>query len=116
MSADNRLVLTGHISCYPDPVSFCEGEEVGVYHGDDEYPGWVWIETRDGRKGWAPEEYLEIEGGGAKARCGYDSTELDTRKGETVSVILEISGWSLVENETGARGWVPGITLGNPEK
>jgi uncharacterized protein YgiM (DUF1202 family) len=113
MEGDIRQVIKGHIACYTDPVLLEEGDEVTVGHGDDEYPGWVWISTGDGKQGWAPREYLEITGDRARALRSYDSTELETLKGERLSVVLEHEGWALVENESGDRGWVPEMTLGN---
>lgn len=116
MSKDTRMVVRGHTSCYPQPVRFRQGDEVDVGKGDDEYPGWVWVTVGSGDSGWAPEEYLEIEGSRAKAGRDYDSTELNTIRGQRVSVVLELCGWALVDDESGSRGWVPSVTLGNPEK
>ena len=116
MNEDVRLVVKGHTSCYPEPVRLRQGDLLEVGKGDDEYPGWVWVTAGNGECGWAPEEYLEIEGTMAKAKRDYDSTELDTARGQRVSVILEVCGWALVDDESGARGWVPSETLGNRGK
>lgn len=107
-----KLVTRGHSSCFPEPVAFRIGDSLMLGRNDDEYSEWVWVETSEGRTGWAPEAFIERNGNGGTALRDYDSTELDTCRGETVTVLEETGGWSLVRNSLGAAGWVPTETLG----
>ena len=48
-------VIEAHVSDYPNPISFENGQEIRVGKRDTQYEGWVWVTTNDGNEGWAPE-------------------------------------------------------------
>ncbi|OPL19254.1 MAG: hypothetical protein AVO35_11795 [Candidatus Aegiribacteria sp. MLS_C] len=108
-----RVVARGHSACYPEPVAFSTGDSLSIGGNDDEYPEWLWVVTSEGKEGWAPETFIARNGSEGTALRDYDSNELDTCRGETVFLLEETGGWSLVRNSLGASGWVPSETLGN---
>ena len=96
------------MSNYPDPINFSPGDRLKLEKRDDQYPGWIWVTTPSGKKGWAPESLIcaETEQEGL-ALSGYTARELDTSEGESVFCSDEQSGWLWVENERGETGWIP---------
>jgi SH3-like domain-containing protein len=100
-----RRVFRQHRSEYPDPVSFASGEALRIGDRDTEYPGWIWVAAADGREGWAPEQYLDLEAG--VARVDYTARELDVDPGEQLVVLKRLNDWAWVRNAGGECGWVP---------
>ena len=81
-----------------------------VYVGEESvaYPHWVRIRVPDGRKTWIPEAYVRgKEGEEGTVLVDYNSRELETKGGETVTVLLEIFSWSWVRTDDGRHGWLP---------
>lgn len=101
-----RVVLA-YEACYPDPLTVSAGELVHVGRRDEEWPGYVWCTTREGKAGWVPEGYLEQDGSTGRLRCDYSARELSVRPGELLTVEVEESGWLWARNPAGERGWVP---------
>ncbi len=103
------IAIESYQSCYPDPVFFRSGDLVSIGRKDDEYPGWIWITTRDGLQGWAPEQYLSINvlTKNATAKQDYSARELDTHKGDILTLHYELNSWGWVENGGNSSGWVP---------
>ncbi len=104
-------VRTAHQSQYPNPLGFQAGEVLEVGHSDDEYPGWVWVTTTDGNQGWAPEQLIDMTTRPPRALAHYSATELNTMKGECVTVTEVLNQWAWVTNGQGQSGWVPEKTL-----
>jgi SH3-like domain-containing protein len=111
-----RIVTQAHVSEYPNPISFAAGETVQLGNEDTEFPGWIWVTTQDGNQGWAPLAYLELAADSRTARTctSYNARELNTRSGDVVVVLDELSNWTRVQNAAGEKGWVPSRTL-SPE-
>ncbi len=103
-------VIHQHRSNYPDPVSFRRGDRLVAGRRDTEYPGWIRVTAGDGREGWAPEQYLDLDESPALALEDYSARELDTEIGEQLDVLQVLNDWLLVENARGVRGWVPAQT------
>ena len=102
------IVVEPHKSNYPNPISFSEGERLTVVRDDTEYKGWIRVKTKDGNKGWAPIQYLQIEEANkAVATHDYTATELNTRIGEELILHYELNDWGWVEKNNGTCGWVP---------
>jgi hypothetical protein len=70
-------------------------------------PGWWWCRGPDRREGWAPAEFLAIEGGEATVSREYDAHELSVSTGEDVEVLEDIAGWARVTNGAGLTRWIP---------
>lgn len=47
-------VIEDYQACYPDPVTFSEGDSLILGKSDDEFPGWIWVTSGSGKEGWAP--------------------------------------------------------------
>ena len=108
MTRSSIEAVTGHRSAYPDPIDFEAGDPLTLGERDEEYPGWIRVTTRDGNRGWAPEQYIEIESPGrGVATTRYTARELNTVAGETLLCHRELNDWLWVENRRGETGWVP---------
>lgn len=107
------LSISAHTSNYPKPIEFRVGDSVLVGDTDDEFPGWVWVTTTDGNQGWAPKKHLIFDSDGQKAivNHNYSARELNTTKGEYLTLLFELAGWAWVENENKESGWVPLNTI-----
>ena len=94
---------------YPDPLTLQAGEQVQTGERDAEWPGWIWCTNTQGREGWAPLSYLEMDAAGltARARQDYTAAELEVQPGERLVIQQVESGWGWVTNELGISGWVP---------
>lgn len=66
------------------------------------YAYWVSVTIAE-YKTYVPEDYIE----GNYLNRDYNPTELITKKGENVRLLLVAYEWALVENEFGAVGWLP---------
>lgn len=107
------LVATPHRSSYPDPIEFKEGEVVTTTgKQDDEFPGWIWVRTSNGKEGWAPEAYLQQQiTNQAIASSDYSAKELDTSEGDEIEILSELGGWVWCRNAGGQEGWIPVRTV-----
>ena len=101
-------VIEAHVSDYSNPIVFSAGDAVTIGRRDDEFPGWIRVQTADRNEGWAPESYLTFTGGrSATADCDYCARELDTSLGEALEMLLELNGWIWCRRLQGEEGWVP---------
>ncbi|MBM3324981.1 MAG: hypothetical protein FJY66_04870 [Calditrichaeota bacterium] len=99
-------VITPHIVTNASPLKAKEDELLTCGRRDDEWPGWIWCTSADGKSGWVPESFLRIEGTRARMLRDYDATELTVSSGEILTVETEESGWLLCVNAAGQRGWI----------
>ena len=88
------------------------GQQVHVSDRDTEWPEFVFVTAANGA-GWVPARYLSASTGDAVVLTGYDTTELPTRIGDRVQVLVEDeqSGWLWCRAESGREGWVPITTV-----
>ena len=92
---------------YPDPIRGAAGDRLALGRRDDEYPGWVWATAADGRAGWVPESWLQVEGQGGVLQRDYTAAELPLELGDVVSGELTLSGWLWATDAGGRQGWTP---------
>jgi uncharacterized protein YraI len=110
METRTYRVIKEHISTYPDPIVLKKGERIVVgmeYDKDPEWEGWIWCENINGKKGWAPKQYLKIAGNTGIVRCDYSANELTVKVGEEIIVYKTENGWAWSRNSIGELGWVP---------
>jgi uncharacterized protein YgiM (DUF1202 family) len=100
-------VITDYKTPFPDPLRLQKGNVVKVEEKESEWPGWIWCITKEGKKGWVPNSYLDIQGKNAKLLQDYDATELTITIGEELTIENQESGWVWVSNKEGKKGWVP---------
>ena len=105
----DAYVIKAHRSDYPAPIEFKSGDRLDVGVEDSEYPGWIWVVTRDGNEGWAPIEYLERVAGSRQciAISDYCARELDLEPGEKLQIFSTLGGWHYATNSDQENGWVP---------
>jgi len=103
----NCKVIKAYRSAYPDPLIIKAGEVLTVEKKESEWAGWTWCVNKQGKSGWAPNSYLEINGDSCTALHDYDATELTIAVGEELTVLNEESGWFWCKNKEDCTGWVP---------
>ena len=85
-----------------------EGDKLKIVKSNDnEWPGWVFCESENGRRGWVPANSIKMEGDGAVAHRSYVALEVTVMEGEIVRIENVESGWAWVTNMTDQTGWVP---------
>jgi uncharacterized protein YgiM (DUF1202 family) len=92
---------------YKDPIDLRAGESLAIGRTDDDFPGWRWCRSSDGREVWVPIELLSSEESQGFILQDYSARELRVRSGEDVLVEDARHGWLLVRNMKGERGWIP---------
>lgn len=102
------LVEKAYESQYPDPLALEPGDSLKIVRrGDDEWPGWVFCQAQDEKRGWVPENSVKIEGDDAVAQQSYVWRELSVMEGEIVRIERVESGWAWITNMSNQEGWVP---------
>ncbi|MFX1346324.1 MAG: SH3 domain-containing protein [Promethearchaeota archaeon] len=100
-------VIADYKTPFPDPLKLQKYDVVRTEEKESEWPGWVWCISKEGKEGWIPNNYLDIQGNIAKLNQNYDATELTVTLGEELIIENQESGWVWVSNKEGKRGWVP---------
>ncbi len=108
------LVIKEHVSNYPDPIQLNRGDFVTVlerYVGPEGWNNWMsCISTKSGKKGWVPEQLIELESKTEKgtATQDYNANELSVQPSELVKVIEKLNGWVWCQHSiTQELGWLP---------
>jgi SH3 domain len=102
------LVIAVYETQYPDPLTMDVGDDLKIVKTmDDEWPGWVFCESKSGKRGWVPESGIKIDGDSATAQKSYVAREVTVMEGEIVRIENVESGWAWVTNMTDQTGWVP---------
>ena len=102
------VVLANHKSNYPEPISFVKGELLNAGKMDTEYKGWIWVTTKDNKKGWAPIQYLNIlSNKQAIAKNDYSANELNVSTGDEIEIQYELNDWCWVKDKNNRLGWIP---------
>ncbi len=108
-------VTKAHTRSYDDPIMLRAGDVVQVTKRDmfDGAYLWLWCLGGDGKEGWVPAAFLDVDADekAARARRDYSALELTVAEGEVVTVVECESGWCWVKNARGDAGWVPASTL-----
>lgn len=109
---DRARAKTSHVISDRPPLRLKPGDVVGIGERDTTWPPFVYVVAEQG-EGWAPFRYLVPRGEEAVAETGYDTTELASRAGEELEVLIrdDESGWHWCRNYVGMEGWVPVNTL-----
>ncbi|WOG25399.1 SH3 domain-containing protein [Endozoicomonas sp. 8E] len=101
-------VIEDYQACYPDPVTFSEGDSLILGKSDDEFPGWIWVTSGSGKEGWAPLPLIRrLSQKEGIALEDYNARELSVNVGEDLRILREINAWGWVENQQKQTGWVP---------
>ncbi|MFX1479001.1 MAG: SH3 domain-containing protein [Promethearchaeota archaeon] len=100
-------VITEYRTHFLDPLKLRKNEMVQTEKKESEWQGWIWCITKNGKEGWVPKNYLEIQGKSARLLLDYDATELNVDVGEKLEIEKEESGWIWVTNEKNKQGWIP---------
>jgi Variant SH3 domain len=102
------LVVAVYETQYPDPLTMDVGDDLKIVKTmGDEWPGWVFCESKSGKRGWVPENGVMINGDSATAQKSYVAREVTVMEGEIVRIENVESGWAWVTNMTDQTGWVP---------
>ncbi|MCU0882478.1 MAG: hypothetical protein MUF14_07410 [Hyphomonadaceae bacterium] len=78
---------------------------------ETDFMGWTWCRAADGREGWVPDAWCEVETGGWRLRRDFDAMELSVSAGERLRLIHSESGFVFVETAGGVTGWLPDAVL-----
>jgi uncharacterized protein YraI len=100
-------VIKSYKSAYPDPLIIKVGQNLKIEQKESEWPGWTWCIDDNGKAGWVPSSYLEIDGNSARAFADYNANELTAETGDELILLKEESGWYWCEDSNGSPGWVP---------
>jgi uncharacterized protein YgiM (DUF1202 family) len=90
------------------PLAMREGEPLTVeVDTSAEWPAFVLVTNKEGKRGWVPERYLRRQGEKTVAIRRYDTTTLDPSEGEILKVIEEDleCGWVWCRDKKGNTGW-----------
>ena len=87
------------------------GETLEVVKNEESkrWPAFVLVINGHGERGWVPKRYLKRQGKNAVAVIGYDTTTLNPRLGETLTVLNKDvkSGWLWCRDGERREGWFP---------
>jgi hypothetical protein len=100
-------VIEDYSAQYSDPIVMSSGQRLKLGERGTEDDRWIWCSGEDGKSGWVPLAYIEMDGESATARCDYSAIELSARTGEQVEVRTVESGWAWVIDSHGTAGWLP---------
>ena len=103
----NAVVIADYTTPYNDPIVLRKGESVTTGKTDDEFPGWIWCTSLEGKSGWVPETILEADNNNTRAARDYTARELNVRVEDRLTVFEEESGWYWCSTQSGELGWVP---------
>lgn len=104
-------VIRDYTAHYPDALSGKAGEVLTRGRRDEEWPGWMWCKAANGKEGWTPEAWLDVQGERAVLLRDYDAQELSVQAGELVWLLAHEAGWFWARAEGGKEGWLPGDSL-----
>ena len=113
MATQTGVVIKAYPRQFDEPMNVQAGERVRVtkrdlWDNDERYP-WLWCINAQGKEGWTPESYIEMDEDGETGITthAYSSWELTSEVNDTVQISEEAAGWYWVTNQRGQQGWVP---------
>lgn len=104
-------VIAAHRAPERPAFRLAAGDAVTLGERRNEWPQFVWATLAQGLGGWIPAALFDRESGEAVALDDYDTRELDTAVGETVTLHYPQENWWWAENEAGQSGWIPAHAL-----
>jgi hypothetical protein len=106
------VATEAHVIPERPPLALASGDLVTVGRRDSDWPAFVFVTTARG-SGWVPARYLSADAGQAVVETPYNTTELATRSGEILEVLVrdDESGWLWCRSTDGREGWVPNRTV-----
>jgi hypothetical protein len=104
-------VIKSHKASYSEILTATRGGQLAFERRPSEWPGWIWCIAPEGKSGWVPESWVEIEGGTCRLSRDYSTAELTVDTGEMVDGEIVESGWIWAKNQMGQSGWVPSECL-----
>ncbi|ARU03779.1 ligand-binding protein SH3 [Comamonas serinivorans] len=112
MAPQPYLVIEGHVSEYPEPITFEAGALLTVgetYQGPEGWDNWLFCETPGQPGGWVPRQILEMSQDTlARARESYTARELEVQQGDVLWGSRVLNGWVWCDSaRTPTSGWVP---------
>ncbi|MFW9877352.1 MAG: SH3 domain-containing protein [Candidatus Thorarchaeota archaeon] len=107
MEKKSCKVIADYKSPFPEPLMLHKDDIVQVEEKESEWTGWIWCISKEGKQGWVPNNYLEIQGKNGKLIQDYDATELTAKTGEELIIENQESGWIWASNKEGNKGWIP---------
>lgn len=95
-----------------DPLFLQVGDQVSIGIADATWPGWVWAENGNGRKGYVPMEILEpLDDSRFVAKEAFDPKVLTLKRGDALESLRQIHRWHWCQNQRGEQGWVADYLL-----
>jgi hypothetical protein len=100
-------VIESHRPGTAEPLVVSRSERLRCERKKTQWEGWLWCTTPDGRTGWVPEPWVQVEGDSGVMVRDYDATELTVEPGEVLEGLLIASSWLLAVSPSSQQGWVP---------
>jgi len=107
MNSNRCVVIEKHQASDKYPLIITKGETLKFERKETEWDGWIWCINNDGKGGWVPETYLELQEEVCDVLQNYNAIELTVNIGEEFMIEEEESDWFWLNNEKGKEGWVP---------
>jgi hypothetical protein len=109
--------VKSHVSEFADPLILSKGDKVklGDLAPETKWKNWIWAENAKSQGGWVPIQIIELSEDKSQGVIleDYSAKELDIEKGEMVSIIKTLNGWSWVRKANNhEEGWVPDEVIG----
>lgn len=100
-------VIKPHQQSFKEILFFPKGAKLQFERKPTEWPGWLWCVDSVGNSGWVPESWVDIDRDTCTLLRDYNTAELTIKIGEFVDGEIIESGWILILNQSGEKGWVP---------
>lgn len=97
---------------YENPISVSCGDLVKLKASmETDYIGWGWCTAKDGRSGWVPENWCQVEQDNWRLKRDFTAIELSVSRGDFVRLLYSESGFVFCRMESGQEGWLPDAAL-----
>ena len=110
------LVIQGHTSEYPEPLTFEKGAPLTVgekYEGPEGWDNWFFCQSPGQKGGWVPAQIIEnVNVKNSRALEDYTAKELNVQEGDLLLGSRTLNGWVWCEKPGSLEsGWVPCLCL-----
>ena len=109
-------VLKDWAQSYDPALKVARGDRLlAIREDNNEWAGWVWCTDECGLSGWLPVQVFDAVEISKQNNTvmGFNTVELTVHKGETLTIMDRLNGWSWCLNDCGQEGWVPQDCIGN---